>query len=151
MNSPISAAHVARQFLDAVLWGEHLNVWQLMSGVARSAALAVAERNGLDAIVATRARAGTWTDGEADELLTDLVKGLRADLGGVDLSNITTADVEISMHPAGARATVALSVPSLLPTELTGGEGWAAGTIELVETATGWLVDRLNTRRVQRP
>lgn len=151
MSSPHSVAGVAREFLDAVLWGEHLKVWQLMSGAARSAALAVAERNGLDALVAARARAGTWTDGEADVLLTDLVKGLRADFGGVDLSKIAIADPEVVTGPAGARATVALSVPSLLPTQLTGGEGWAAGTIDLIETSTGWLVDHLNARRVQRP
>ena len=135
-----------------------------MSGpAARSAALAVAERNGLDAIVAARARAGTWTEQEADGLLADLIRGLRADLGAVDMSNITVADPEVSADPAvhpsvhplahrlEGRATVALSVPSLLPAELTGGEGWAAGTIDLVETETAWLVNRLNARRVPRP
>ncbi len=151
MNGRHPATRIAREFLDAILWGEHSKVWQLLSSAARSAALAVAERNGLDAIVAARARAGTWTAAEADELLSDLIKGLRADLGAVDISQIAVAEPDVGRRPFGTRVTVALSVPSFLPASVTGGEGWSAGTIELVEADIGWLVDRLDARRVQRP
>ena len=144
------AADAARRFLDAVIWNEHLTAWELLSPAARSTALMVAERNGLDALVAARARAGTWAPDEADALLGDLVRGLRADLADVELASIAVGDATMEPDGRGSVATVLLSVPSLLPAVLTGGDAWAAGTIELVDTVDGWRVDRLRARRARR-
>ncbi len=151
MSGSHAAAESARRFLDAVQWGEHHDLWALLSPAAKSASLAVAERNGLDALVAARARAGTWTDQEADNLLADLVRGLRADLASVEVADIIVGEPLVDGYVVGISVTVAMTVPSLLPDAVTGGEGWAAGTIDMVHTPTGWLVDRLNARRVWRP
>lgn len=151
----MSIAHpsilAAQRFLDAVLWGEHLEVWVLLSPAARGAALSVAERNGLDPVAAARGRSETWSDAEKGALLADLVRGLRADLDAVDISCITVDSVEILEHPTESRTVVTLSVPSLLPSTVTLGEGWAAGSIELVRIGPSWFVDRLRSRRIQRP
>lgn len=155
MTAAHPATESARRFLDAVLWGKHLEVWAMLSTAARSTGIALAERKGLDAVVAARARAGTWTEAEADELLTDLVRGLRTDLAAVELAEIIVGeplldgDLSADDQPAGTRVKVPMSVPSLLPPELTGGEGWAAGTIDMVRTPAGWFVDRLDARRVR--
>ncbi len=151
MSELHAAAESARRFLDAVLWGKHLEVWALLSPAAKSASLAVAERNGLDVLVAARGRAGTWTDQEADNLLTDLVRGLRADLASVELADIIVGEPLVKGDFVGIGVTLAMTVPSLLPDDVTGGEGWAAGTIDLVLTPAGWLIDRLNARRVWQP
>ena len=103
------AGLVARRFVHAVVWGEHLMVWELLSPMARQAAIAVAERNGHDALASARARAGTWTDEEADMLLGDLVKGLRFDFSAVDVASISVGDVSVAAGPDGVRAIVPLT------------------------------------------
>ena len=140
----------ARRFIDAIVWGEHLIVWELLSPMARRAAIAIAERNGHDVLASARARNGTWTPQEADQLLGDLVRGLRVDLAAVDPAAILVGEATTLVGPTGLMATVELTVPSLLPPALTGGDDWAAGHIELVETDAGWLVERLVSRRAQK-
>ena len=131
----------ARSFIAAIEWGAHLWVWELMSESGRHAALAVAERNGLDRVAAARARAATWTPAEADDLLTALVHGLRIDLSRVEISAIVVAGASAA-QPDGTRR-VRLATPAPF------GDGWPAGVVTVSPAGASWQVDRLEPRAVE--
>ena len=50
------AVETARSFLHAIVWGEHVTVWELLGAAARERVLASATRKGMDAVAASRAR-----------------------------------------------------------------------------------------------
>ena len=133
---------VARRFVDAVAWGEHTTVWELLSSHARLAVLDVAERRGLDPRRAARLREGTAADDERDEFLADLVHGLQSELVGFDFDAVDYAHV-------GNGATVAGSILVDLLTELPAALGAAVSvaTVELVEEDGRCAVVRLDARR----
>ncbi len=137
-----AALGAARKFLDAIVWGEHLTIWDMLTPSAREVALAGAARRGLDAIAAERARQGTWTDAQRDELLGALVRGLRVDLAGAPLDELSVGSATLA---EGQRATVVVEGASALPTIVTGGRDWPVARIVLVEDATGgWSVERID-------
>lgn len=133
---------VARRFVDAVAWGEHTTVWEMLSSQARVAVLEVAERRGLDALRAARLREGTAGHGERDEFLADLVHGLQFELAGLDVDA-----VGYSTRGSGATVPGSVLVDLLadLPAEL--GPPVSVATVELVEEAGRCAVVRLDGRR----
>ncbi len=148
---PREALDVVRAFVDAVVWGEHLCVWQLFSPEAREHVLHAASRKGLDAVAAERARQETWDQGEANTFLTSLLHGLRVDLSGVDLEHIVISEQPVPMVDGSLRFD--LENPSNLPSGLTGGANWAAGAVvvELIaEPTPAWRVKRLVPRPATR-
>lgn len=131
-------AAIAGAFIDAIAWGEHTTVWELLSGTGRSVALAVAQANGLDRVVAGRIRDRLANPVELEDFLAQLLGGLRHDLRSVDVGEIRIGTCATA--PDGATATVELAVPSLLP----GTDSWPAGSIVLSDDGSGtWRVDRL--------
>lgn len=131
---------VARAFVDAVAWGEHHRVWELLGGDGRRAVLRVAVARGMDDALSARLRDGTATASEADTFLADLVNGLRADLAGNDLDTLEYHQDLVA--PEDGATWVVLTAP--LPIAL-GGEV-PIGTMELVEESGGWRVSRLSPR-----
>ena len=130
-----------REFVDAVVWGEHRKVWELMGVEARTTVLKVASNRGMDEALVARLRDGTATDAERDEFLVDLVNGLRADLAGNDLDALEyEADAE-PLEPG--RARVVISVPIAVGL----GGNLPVGSVELTtESSTKgaeWRVERL--------
>lgn len=121
------AFEVARSFVDAIVWGEHLRVWELFAPEAREHVLGTASRRGLDAVAAERARQETWSRQEADAFLTALLHGLRVDLSGVDLDQILVSEEPVRLEDGSLRFD--LQNPSSLPPTLTGGANWAAGAV----------------------
>jgi hypothetical protein len=153
-NDPFAgdAFDVVRSFVDAIVWGEHLRVWQLFSPEAREHVLRAASRKGLDAVAAERARQETWGRGEADAFLTSLLHGLRVDLSGVDLERILISEHPVLMVDGSLRFD--LENPTNLPSALTGGANWAAGAVvvDLIAGATpAWRVKLLVPRPATRP
>lgn len=132
-------AAVARSFLDAVAWAEHTHLWDLLSAPARLAVLDVATRRGMDALRSARLREGTAADAERDEFLADLLHGVRADLGDIDLDAVRcVAEPE---EPAGA---VVVRLDADVPAAL--GAPVPVGTVELVsEPHLGWRVARVRS------
>lgn len=129
----------ARAFLDAVSWAEHTRVWDLLSGPARIAVLEVATRRGMDVLLAARLREGTTAAHERDEFLADLLHGVRADLGDVDLDAVRCVEDPWDGEPEGA-AVVRLVQD--VPAEL--GPPVPVGVVELVvEPGVGWRVARV--------
>jgi len=104
-----SAVDTTRRFIDAVVWGEHRTVWDLMGVEARTTVLKVATNRGMDDALVARLRDGTASDAERDEFLADLVTGLRADLAGNDLDALEYE--EDAEPPEPGRARVVISVP----------------------------------------
>lgn len=139
---------VAKAFVDAIVWGEHVRVWELFSPEACEHVLRAASRKGLDAVAAERARQDTWSRGEADAFLTALLHGLRVDLSGVDLDGILVAESAVRLDDGSLRFD--LESPSDLPATLTGGANWAAGAVVVDRiTSAGsslWQVTRLIAR-----
>lgn len=138
------ALDTARRFVDAVAWGEHRTVWDLLGSEGRTTVLRIAVNRGMSEALSARLRDGTTAQGEEHEFLTDLVNGLRADLAGTDLDSLIF-DVEPGPVEPG-RLHVMLSSP--VHANL-GVAGLPVGTIELVETDDGWRVERLLPRAMR--
>lgn len=132
----------ARSFIDAVVWGEHHKVWEMLGTEGRAIVLRVATAQGMDEALAARLREGTAAVSEREEFLADLVNGLRADLVGIDVDHL---EYELQEAPPEAdRARVIALVPTPVP-ELLGG-GLPVATIELSHNGEGWRVERIVPR-----
>lgn len=140
----LGPADTVRAFLDAIVWGEHYTVWELMSPEAREHVLGAATRRGMDSVAAARVRQGSWGVEEADQFLSSLVRGLRVDLSGVDLDQILVVDDPEAQDDGTMRYR--LESTSLLPVEITGGAHWAAGAVIVISVDGRWLVRRLVPR-----
>jgi hypothetical protein len=136
-----------RRFIDAIVWGEHRTVWELLGVEARTTVLKVASNRGMDEALVARLRDGTASDAERDEFLADLVTGLRADLAGNDLDALEYE--EDADPPEPGRARVVISVPVAVGL----GGNLPVGSVELAtEASTGgssttggaeWRIERL--------
>lgn len=136
------AVEVARRYLEAIVWGQHLTVWELLSPAGRDVVLEAGSRRGLDAVQAARIRQGTSEPAEQDAFLTGLVHGLRVDFASVDLENVSPLNDVVEL--ADGCHQVGLECPATF-----GDGGWAAGSMVLSEHrssdgAVSWLVDRIN-------
>lgn len=145
--APAAGAHgreieTARSFIDAVVWGEHHKVWDMLGSDGRAVVLRVATSKGMDEALAARLRDGTAAGAEREEFLRDLVNGLRADLAGIDVDHLEYELDETPSEPGRARvvALVPTPVPELL------GAGLPVATIELSEDGEGWRVERIVPR-----
>ncbi len=161
---------VVGRFLDALLWSEHLTVWELLGPEGREHALAAATR-GLDAVTAERIRQGTASARETDTVLGALVQGLRVDLDAGDLASLRprldapdapdapeAPGDEDGRH--GDEVRVEILMPSTLPLTLPGdgpgAPGWLVATAVLRWTATPsepgprWRIERVEPRRARR-
>lgn len=137
-----SAVDTAREFVDAIVWGEHRKVWELMGVEARTTVLKVASNRGMDEALVARLRDGTAAPAERDEFLADLVNGLRADLSGNDLDALEYE--EDPEPPEPGRARVVISVPVAVGF----GGNLPVGSVELAaESSTSgeseWRIERL--------
>ncbi len=131
------AVQTTASFIDAVVWGDHGKVWALIGDTGRGEVLDVATKRGMDEGLAARLRGDTASPAENNEFLTDLVNGLRAELSGNDLDNIT---FELDADETGPeRAAVKMFVP-LHP--LLGGT-LPIGTVYLAPEGGEWRVERL--------
>ncbi len=140
MTEAISPTDTARTFVDAVIWGEHRQVWDLFGLEARTTVLNVARKRGMDEALLARLRDGTASDSERDGFLSDLVNGLRADLAGNDLDSL---EYELDPEPPEpGRARVVLNAP--LPPTLGG--SLPVASLELSSDDGVWRVERLVPR-----
>jgi len=126
-----------RAFVDAVIWGDHRLVWELLGLEGRTTVLRIAGERGMDEALVARLRDGVAADAERDEFLGDLVNGLRADLAGNDLDAL---ELELDTSPnEPGRARVVIQAP--LPPALGG--SLPAASVELSNDAGVWRVERL--------
>ncbi len=137
-----SALDTAREFVDAVVWGEHRKMWALLGLEARTTVLKVAADRGMDEGLVARLRDGTASGPEREEFLADLVNGLRADLAGNDLDALEYE--EDPQPPEPGRARVVISVPVAVGF----GGNLPIGSVELSteSSTTGeaeWRIERL--------
>ncbi len=129
---------VAGRFVEAISWGEHTAVWDLLSETGRGVALSVALTNGLDRVVATRISDDVADPTERHTFLEQLLRGLRRDLRSVDLAHLQV-EPPSSIQVDGT-AIVELTCPSTIP----GTGAWAAGRLTLSSESDGtWRIDRL--------
>lgn len=126
----------ARRFVQAILWSEHLTVWELLSPGGREHVLAAGERRGLDPLQAQRLRLGTSPMEERDAFLTGLIHGLRVDFSGVALEEAEPVE-PFQVGDDGA-VEVRLECPATFAAE-----GWSAGSLVVSPVDDGWKVDRV--------
>ncbi len=133
----------ARAFLEAVVWGRHTEVWDLLSSGGREAVLRVAVVNGLDRVVAGRLRDGLADPADRQIFLGRLLEGLRRDLRSVELDRLGLAGRFERLDDGTVR--IELVGPSTIP----GTGPWSAGHLVLVHDGErGWRVERLEPRLV---
>lgn len=130
-------ASVAERFIQAIVWGEHLTVWEMMSDAGREIVLEAGSRRGLDPLQAQRIRLRTSPHDELDTFLTGLVHGLRVDFAAVPLDDVR-AGQRIAIGDSEA-IEVFLQCPASF-----GEVEWAAGSIVLSRSGNTWAVDRVN-------
>lgn len=138
-----SPEDTARQFVDAVAWGEHRKVWDLLAAEGRDVVLNVARKRGMDEGLVARLRDGTASDGEREEFLSDLVNGLRADLAGNDLDSLEFERDAAEGEPGQARVIVNV------PLDPTLGGVLPVATMDLSAEGGDWKVQRLIPRLSQ--
>jgi hypothetical protein len=131
------AVDAARTFVEAVVWGDHLKVWESLGLEARTIVLKVASDRGMDEALMARLRDGTATDGERDEFLGDLVNGLRADLSGNDLDAFGYEADELFDEPGRARVVVTVPAPPMMGRDLP------VASVELDSESGDWRVVRM--------
>ena len=136
-GTPMAPDETARAFVDAVIWGEHNLVWELLGLEARTTVLKVAVARGMDEALAARLRDGTASGPEREEFLADLVNGLRNDLSGNDLDNLEFELDTAPNEPGRARVVVQTPLNPLL------GGYLPAASVDLADEAGRWKVDRL--------
>jgi hypothetical protein len=134
------ATLAAQTFVEAIAWGEHRRVWELLAPEGRKVVLRVAVKNGMDEALAARLRDGTAGPAETEEFLAELLSGLRADLAGNDLDSLEYA-ADDDASPERVRVLMSAPVPPLL-----GPAGLPVGSIELARHDGQWLVERLTPR-----
>src|SRR3954452_14596699 len=132
-----TALDTAREFVDAVVWGEHKKVWTLMGLEARTTVLKVASDRGMDEGLVARLRDGTASDAERDEFLADLINGLRADLAGNDLDALVYEEDPEPPEPGRARVVI------LVPVAVGFGGNLPVGAVERATEETEWWIQRL--------
>lgn len=141
------AIDVARAFVEAVAWGEHHAVWELLGPEGRKTVLRVAVARGMDEGLSARVRDDTAARGERDSFLADLVNGLRADLQGSDLDNLQYEPDPASGIDGPDRARVMLVSPLIDPLAL--GDPLPVASVELVRHQGRWQVEGLKPRAQQ--
>lgn len=145
-----SALRVARSFVDAVAWGEHDVVWDLLSSGGRETVLRVASGRGMDRDLAADLGAGRASSADRSRFLIDLVNGLRTDLGDLDLDDVAyergavvPVGPEASSLDEGPVEFVTVVHPPAAGLDLLGGPSLPIATIELRRPDDRWLVARI--------
>ena len=131
------ATATASAFIEAVIWGEHNKVWELLASSGRNEVLEVATKRGMDEALAARLGSGTGSPAETNEFLADLLNGLRTELAGNDLDHLIFELDEA--RSGGGRAKVVMHVP--LHPNLGG--TLPIGTVDLATEGSAWRVERL--------
>ena len=132
-----SALDTAREFVDAVVWGEHRKMWALLGLEARTTVLKVASDRGMDEGLVARLRDGTASDAERDEFLGDLITGLRSDLAGNDLDALEYEEDPEPPEPGRARVVI------MVPVAMGLGGNLPVGSVELAIEEAEWRIQRL--------
>ncbi len=139
--TPATPAETARTFVQAVAWGEHHVVWEMLSGEAQRVVMGIATSRGMPEPLAARLRDGTATDAELDQFRGDLVNGFRADLLGNDVDTFDYDADESLFEPGTARVVLLVPVPDPVL-----GSGLPAASLELRREDDRWRVERLVPR-----
>lgn len=130
----------ARQFVEAVAWGEHRRVWELLSQDGRRSVLRIAVGRGMNEALSARLRDGTASTRETDSFLADLVNGLRADLTGSDLDTLSYRQDPLDVDGGPVWVVLTAPVPAALGGEVP------VGTVEVVQEGGQWRVSRIKPR-----
>ena len=128
------ALTVTDRFVQAVVWGEHVTIWELFSPAGREHVLQAGSRRGLDPMQAQRIRQGTSPQQELDAFLTGLLQGLRVDFSAVPIDQVRAHAPPVSLVDGTVK--VSLTCPANF-----GDEHWAAGSVTLSQVDGVWLVD----------
>ena len=131
----------ARTFVQAVAWGEHHMVWEMLSSEAQRVVMGIATSRGMPEPLAARLRDGTATQAELDQFRGDLVNGFRADLLAVDVDTLEYDLVDDACEPGTARVLLVVPVPNPVL-----GSGLPAASLELSQEGEEWRVERLVSR-----
>ena len=136
---PDPAVDTARRFVDAVAWGEHLVVWELLAPQGRETVLKVALARGMTEELADQLRQGTASEAQRDEFLADLVNGLRADLSGPDLDDLDYELDSAPLPPGHARVKILARMHEILGGTLPA----ATAHLTRADDSAEWRVERL--------
>lgn len=140
------AADAARTFVQAIAWGEHHTVWDMLTVEAQRVVMGIATSRGMPEPLAARLRDGTASRAELDQFRGDLINGFRADLLGNDVDTFEYEVDDVGMEPGVARVVLIVPVP-----DPRLGSGLPAASIELHREGrdgndNAWHVERLVPR-----
>jgi len=131
----------AAAFVQAVVWGDHHLVWEMLSTEAQRTVIQIATSRGMPEPLAARIRDGTATKAELDQFRGDLVNGFRADLLSADIDTLQYEVDEAVFEPGTARVVLVVPVP-----DPRLGRGLPAASVEMRQEAEEWRIERLIPR-----
>ncbi len=131
----------AQTFVQAVVWGDHHLVWEMLSTEAQRVVMGIATSRGMPEPLAARLRDGTATKAELDQFRGDLVNGFRADLLSADVDTLQYEVDEAVFEPGTARVVLVVPVP-----DPRLGLGLPAASLEMRQEGDEWRIERLIPR-----
>ncbi len=136
----------ARTFIQAVVWGEHHVVWEMLSEEAQRVVMGIATARGMPEPLAARLRDGTASTAELDQFRGDLVNGFRTDLLGVEVDTLEYEIDQAPLEPGTVRVILMVPVP-----DPALGRGLPTASLELSREGDDgdWRVERL-VRRISK-
>lgn len=134
------ALAAAERFFQAIAAGDNRALWDSFSEDARAYVVNIALERGMDMDFASRLRDGTAGDAEFDEYTSDLLAGVRADIGNLDYANLAFEAAADPHAPEQLRVTYLVQM-----SEAIGGVQTAipAGSLLMTEDRGEWKVQRL--------
>lgn len=129
------------RFFEAVANADGDALWEVFSDDARAFVLNLAMEQGMAFDLATALRDGTASGEERSEYLTNLVEGIRQDLRGLDVDNLT-----YEMRSEAETDKIRVSYLVEVAAGPDGGHRIPAGSLLLVRDEGRWAVDRLIPR-----
>lgn len=131
----------ADTFFGAIADGDPDGLWEAFTEDARAYVLNLAIEQGLDFDVGTAIRDGTARPEDREEYLANLLEGIRHDLRGVDLDNLT---YEMAREPETDKIRLSFMVQVGVGPQ--GGHRIPAGSLLMAREGGIWKVDRLIPR-----
>ena len=134
------ALATAEAFFAALAAGDARAMWDLFSDSARAYIISLGHERGMDFDFASRLRAGTASEAESQDFLSDVLLGIQKDLTGVDFSRLAFESKVEPEAPMQVRVNYLVQVGPQVDELQT---AIPAGSILLTLQEEQWKVERL--------
>lgn len=137
------ALSAAEEFFSAIHRGDARDLWDLFSEQAQAFILNKGHERGMDFDLSSRLRAGTASEDETNEFLSDVLAGIQSDLRGIDFARLAFDSKAEPEAPMQVRVNYLVQVGPAIQDLAT---AIPAGSVVLSLQPDGWRIERLIPR-----